>query len=309
MTRDNTRAAYKYLALGCCGLTIILASMAIAGWFSGKLFLAALGTEFIPMAPATAVCLLLLPLLIALEISQSSKKSRYVIAALSLFTALLCSTVFWQYAANLPLDIESLISAKVTLKSGITAGRMSHITSALLFAAALAVFFRATFPDTSQKNKDMCGILGLFTGFAGLILFLGYIYGSPFFYHSIAIPVAVTSALAFMSLGSSIVAAAGPDGFPSRFFIGDASHAILLRKFLPLFFIIVLFNGAVNMLMFKIIKNKDLAMSISTTALFCITSGVLIIIAVKVGRILDRSREALEESEQRFRTLFEQAGV
>src|SRR5271169_2693042 len=175
MTRDKTRAAYKYLAFGCCGLTIILASIAIAGWFSGKLFLAALGNELIPMAPATAVCLLLLALLIALEISRSSKKSRYLIAALSLITALFCIMVFWQSAANFPLDVESLISAKITLKGGITAGRMSHITSALLFAAALAVFFRATFPDTSQKNKDICCIFGLCTGFAGLILFLGYI--------------------------------------------------------------------------------------------------------------------------------------
>src|SRR5271157_5815673 len=106
MTRDNTRAAYKYLAFGFCGLTVILASMAIAGWLSGRLFLAALGTELLPMSPATAVCLLLLSLLIALEISPSYKKTRYMIAALSLFAALICSIVFWQATAGLPLDIE-----------------------------------------------------------------------------------------------------------------------------------------------------------------------------------------------------------
>jgi hypothetical protein len=46
-----SKATYNYIALICCGMTCVLALMAITGWLLRIPVLAALSSENIPMAP------------------------------------------------------------------------------------------------------------------------------------------------------------------------------------------------------------------------------------------------------------------
>jgi hypothetical protein len=47
---------------------------------------------------------------------------------------------------------------------------------------------------------------------------------------TVYIPMAATTALAVLSLGTGQLLAAGPDGFPSRLMAGPSARAMLLRK-------------------------------------------------------------------------------
>src|SRR5260370_35606893 len=68
----------------------------------------------------------------------------------------------------------------------------------------------------------------------GLIFFLGYLYGAPFFSNRAAhIPMALNTSLAFVFLGVGLIATAGPDAFPLRRLSGPSVNARLLRAFLP----------------------------------------------------------------------------
>jgi PAS domain S-box-containing protein len=309
MTKYHTKAIYKYTVFVCCGLTVVLASMAIAGWITRTPFLAALSNEHIPMAPSTAICFLLISIAISLETSQYREKTRYLITALPLFVALFCGFVFFQFAAALALDIESVLLIKREFRGGIPLGRMSPLTSATMVVVALAVLLLVSFFKTTQKIKDLGGILGSTVCFIGFVLFLEYVYGSPFLHRTNLIPVAITTSMAFMLIGASIAASAGPERLPLRLCAEDSTLARLLRSFLPVLFLSMVLNGAADILVIKTIKNTSLAIAFSTIAFFLLICVVLVVISRNVSRMLDRSREAQRESEQRFRVLFEQAAV
>src|SRR5208337_706634 len=204
MTQDYPQPIYRYIAFCCSVLTGVLAVMALAGWLTHDLFLAALSNEYIPMAPATAICFLLIASAISLEVSRNAEAARYVITVLSLLVALFCGILLLQFAANLASDVESVFLNKSEFRSGIPLGRMSPFTSAAIFVQAIAIFFLAPFFKTSQKRKDLGGIIGFITCLLGLVLLLGYIYGSPIFYGVGVIPASLTTALGFMLIGAGI---------------------------------------------------------------------------------------------------------
>src|SRR5205085_5824180 len=76
-----------------------------------------------------------------------------------------------------------------------------------------------------------------------LVVLLGYLYGTPLLYGGKIIPVALTTALAFLCLAAGVIAAAGPDYRPLRPFFASSARALLLRAFLPVTVAVVLANG------------------------------------------------------------------
>jgi signal transduction histidine kinase len=70
----------------------------------------------------------------------------------------------------------------------------------------------------------------------GLVFSLGYLFSpnAPLLYGTESIPMALNTALGFLSLGLGIVTAAGPRAFPLVRLSGPSIHARLLRIFLPL---------------------------------------------------------------------------
>ena len=299
MTQDYPRHIYKHIAFGCSVLAGVLAVMALAGWLIHTLFLAALSNEHIPMAPATAICFLLIASAISLEASNNAEAARYVITVLSLLVALFCGIVMLQFAAHLSFDVESVFFHKTKFRSGVPLGRMSPFGSSGIFSLAVATFFLAPLFKTSQKTKDLSGIFGFIACLMGLVLLLGYIYISPLFYRAGVIPVSITSALAFMFTGTGIVATAGPESLPLRLFAGESSHARLLRSFIPVLFLGLVFNGAADILVIQTMENKGLAIAFSTITFSLIICGTLIMISRSFSRLLDRSMEAQRQSEER----------
>src|SRR5664279_1226219 len=166
IAKGLTKATYNYIAFICCGLTGVLAFAAIAGWLTHTLFLASLSNELIPMAPSTAVCFLTTALAISLDASRyREKKLLYLSTALLLTVALFCGIIFLQFAAKLPIDIESIYSQKSDFKGGIPLGRMSSLTSAALLLATFAALLLTDFFKSSQKVRDLGSMLGLTIGF------------------------------------------------------------------------------------------------------------------------------------------------
>ncbi len=276
--------------------------MALAGWLTHTLFLAALSNEYIPMAPATAICFLLIASAMSLEASHNAEAARYVITASAVLVALFCLIVLLQFAAHPDFDVESVFLHKSEFRSGIPLGRMSSFTASGIFAAALAIFFLTPFFRTSQKRKDLGGILGFITCLLGLVLLLGYVYGSPIFYH-VGIPVSLTTALGFMLIGAGIIVTARPESVPLRLFVGESSHARILRLFMPVLFLSLVFNAAADILVIQTTENRGLAIAFSTISFFLIICGVFIVISRRVSRMLDRSMEEQRESGERIRQL------
>lgn len=310
IARFFSKVTFTHVALICCCLTCVLASLAIAGWLLNMPFLAALSSEYIPMAPSTAACFIFIALAISLGVSQYHEKPlRYLATALLLAGVLLCGIIFLQFAANLAIDIESALSPIAVFRGSIPLGRMSPLTSTALLLAAFAAILLTDFFKASQKVRDLASILGFAISFSGFAILLGYLYDSPFVRQSSYIPVAISTSLAFMLLGMGIVAAAGPKSLPSRWFQGESAHAKLLRSFLPILLLSMAINGAADIFAIRTIHDAGLVIAYSTIFFFILLCAVLIVISHYVSRMLDQSMKAQRESEQRFRAVFEQAAV
>ncbi len=299
MTQDCRRSIYKHIAFGCTALTGVIAVVAIAGWLTNNLFLAAFSNVYIPMAPATAICFLLIASGVSLKNLNNAEAARYVIIALSLTVALFCAIILLQFAAHLSSDVESFFLKKKEFSSGIPLGRMSPFTSSGFLSLAIATFSLSPFVKTSQKVKDLGGIFGAFACLVGIVLLLGSIYGNQTFYGAGIIPVSITSALAFILTGTAIVVTAGPESFPLRLVAGESSDARLLRSFMPILFLSLAINGALDILIVQTTENGGLTIAFSTISFFLIICGLLIMVSRSVSRTIDRVMEAQRQSEAR----------
>lgn len=84
-----------------------------------------------------------------------------------------------------------------------------------------------------QRLGHGASILGVLTMLVGATVQLAYLYGSPLMYSGAVIPMAATTAIAFIFLGLALTAAAGPASFPLRLVTGNTTSALLCRVFLP----------------------------------------------------------------------------
>ncbi|MBI5676007.1 MAG: hypothetical protein HZC48_09325 [Nitrospirae bacterium] len=77
----------------CAFALLLLGLLAVAGWISGNLLLASFGKNYIPMAPSTASCIILLGLSLPCLRLLKAHMSVRVVLILSSFIIFLLSTL------------------------------------------------------------------------------------------------------------------------------------------------------------------------------------------------------------------------
>jgi PAS domain S-box-containing protein len=135
-----------------------------------------------------------------------------------------------------------------------------------------------------------------------LVALLGYLYGMPLLYSSSVIPVAFTTTLAFLLLTTGLIAAAGPDCFPLRPFVGTSARALLLRAFLPVTVLCVVSNGLVyNVVPGYVRVNHALLGALSALLSALLVSLVVFRIAEVIGGRIDAAERERARAEQALR--------
>ena len=193
---------------------------------------------------------------------------------------------------------------------------MSLATAALLLLSGAVVpmlYLRERGGERKNLFGDMAGCLGILVAMGGTAFVLGYLHGAPFLYDSATIPMAATTAIAFLFLGTGQVFAVGPDGFPSRLFAGPSTRARLFRVFVSTTVGVVVAVDLMHVYVDRLFFDDNaFILGISTTGIAVITAALIARVALKVGDDMDRSEavrrgaeEKLRESEDRFRDLVE----
>jgi two-component system NtrC family sensor kinase len=111
-------------------------------------------------------------------------------------------------------------------------GWMAYQTAITLLLASVAILL-LTSANRRSPTGTAAGVFNCCVTAMGLIFFLGYLYGAPFFSNRAVIPMALNTSLAFVFLGVGLIATAGPDVPPLRTLSGSSVKARLLRAFLP----------------------------------------------------------------------------
>ena len=269
------------IMLICAYLIIALGAMTFIGWISGLPLLASIRSSYIPMAPSEALCFSL----IGSGLTMRSYLSPRLLAMLVLG---LVTTKLIEIAGGFHFGIDLAFVRNPQLFGAVPTGRMAPISALTFFLAAQGLIAL-----TDRGWVRIAGPLGALVGIIGTVILVGYCYGTPLLYGGKFIPVALSSACAFFLCGLSFIAAAGPETWPQRTFLGHSTQAVLLRAFVPIVIGAALINGWINV---KLPHWTHVNPAL-TTALCAIASAALITwiisrVSEVIGGRIDRAEAA-----------------
>ena len=301
------RQLQRASSVGCL-VALVIALLGALGYVPGLQVLGSVRDDYIPMAPSTAAGLgILSGLLLAMAWRPSSKATAGVAVALAVLVGVFGALEVVEHFSGVSLNFEDRVVPTAGSLGRVPIARMSPSTGAMFCFAGAAVIGLALRPRRQVRAQGLAlehaaGLLGTLVTLSAGVFFLAYLRGTPLLYASgTTIPMALTTATGFLSLGFAIVCASGREALPLGALLGSSTRAYLLRVFVPLASSTTLV-GCLIVLQSEIFAepNPALVAAFMAVAMAVIAGIVVVFVARNVARTLD-------ESEQRFRTLVEHA--
>ncbi len=287
----------------CVSGIIFFSVLGLISYFSEITLISSLGRKYIPMAPLTATCFLMLSFVLILlninNITHLRLSLAYFISAIILITNAILITDF---LFNGNINLEDILFPVNIANTGIPVFRISQATSFVFILSAIDLTILASQKVYFQKSKSVeyiGGYLSLLILLVSYVFSIGYLYGRPVLYSTgRIIPMAVSTSLSFM-LYVVAVFILKRDYFPLKFLQLSSTHSILLRFILPLSIIPIIL---IQLSMFFSIKDIDKSSVIITTTiniLIALTVGFLAaFISRYLGKIIDQQKATIDDSEK-----------
>ena len=156
--------------------------------------------------------------------------------------------------------------------------------------------------SSRRRLERLPSWFGLAIAAGGILILLGYLYGTPLFYGGSIRPIGLGSAMAFAALGTGLMAAAGPCQPPLSLLVGPTVRAQLLRRFLPITFLVVLLDEVLSHASRSYAAaNPALQAALQTLISAVVVTLVISRVANVVGRALDRAEGARRVAQDQLR--------
>jgi len=283
-------------------IVIAISTLAMTGLLADILSLSALSENFIPMAPATAICFILAG--IASVNLLVKHKLTFFYRLLLLVLLILNLVVLVDILFGYPIGIEQIFGTSPDVFQNLPVWRMSPVTCILFLIGVISL------QNTGNKSNKIFILFctaGMLTAFT---FDLGYLYGTPLLYGKTIIPPALNTSVAFTFLFTGILFGFGKNEIPVKFFIGETVRARLMRSFLPLTLLIIIISGWANTIAIQLFSDHALLSALITIISLFVLSFFLLRLSKKIGNDIDHvfaahkvAEEKLSESELHFRTL------
>ncbi len=284
MNRTDPSSPWLRLSGLCAWLALALGALTLIGWTTGLEALASMRAKYIPMAPSTALAFTILSAAILAQSGKWRARPALTLGGVAL-VGLLAVAKLGEFFWNTSFDLERWLIADPALFGSVQKGRMSPITAAnfLISAGGVAGLMRAGW-------RPWAGRAAALVQLTGMVIVLGYLFGTPLLYGATIIPVALPTAAAFLCLGASLMFACGPAYWPLRPWVSDSTQAMLLRWFLPLMVGGALVSGFVlTKLLNQTAINPALVSASTTLALAFAFSALIAQVARIIGGRIDRA--------------------
>jgi signal transduction histidine kinase len=282
---------------------LLLALLGLVGWVSGPVALGSFGTDWQPMAPSTALLLLILgSSLLIRGLAPASRWSRWVLVGASALIAGIGACASFSFSQTGSFWLDRLLIPDPARVDGRLIGHMSPLTAGALTLLGLAILARPSRPG-SRWLTHVSGLLATAILAVAVVVCLGYLYATPLLYFRGIVPVALPTGLAFLAASAAAVSLAGPEALPFRGFHGDSVQAMLLRAFVPTAVAAVAVHGVAYRLAYDHIANLNPALLSAMSALVLAAAVALLSTqtARVVGRRLDEAQERRLEALEHLR--------
>jgi len=196
------------------GAVSLLGLLGGVGWLFGVRVLGAILPQYKPMAPSTALAFWFLGFIVLLEARKAWRGwGKFLAAALAALAAIYGLLNFVFYYCGIAETFEIFLLSATQRVGSIPVNRISPVTGLTFFLAGTCTLLKLR-SRPQGVTRHLPGVLGSLVSAVGFVCILGYLFGTPMLYGGNIIPVAATTALAFLLLGMGLLAAAGPKSFP-----------------------------------------------------------------------------------------------
>ncbi|HLC26569.1 MAG TPA: ATP-binding protein [bacterium] len=310
---ERSESVVRRISLWCFLMTAAVSLLALIGWASGSVLITGISDLYVPIAPSTAVSLLILSVSFLVYLLHSESFTGQMVSAVcASLTLTICVIILLGFVLEITFEAERLGFREVLSLSSFPSGHMSPITASNLIVASLGALVLVFHPKGKQLYKNVAALLGVGVTIASFIMLLGYAYGTPLLYGGQLIPVALPTAVALEFLSLGLITASGPHALPVRVFIGPAVRSRLMRVFLPPVFALTLIHGLVLYKAALYMRTNPALVSSIITIVATVMIGVIIsIFAKSVGEEIDQAHQDRDEKEIELRQwahVFEHAG-
>ncbi len=309
----SSKAVLDRITIICTVSTIFISTILLTSWFFDLFDLTRSNPIYKPMSPGSSLSFIVLgcALLVyfCLPVKHTARKLAKVAVMLILAFDLI---ILVNFIAGRGFDIERFIYSHPETVNNVIIGRMSPISAVIFEISGFALLLLLFSQDGKQRTKSLAANLASISLYFGIIVFIGYLYGTPF-YGGTMTPTSLSTSIIIIIFNISIITAAGMEYLPLRLFIGDSVRARLMRSFIPFIIGYIVLEGILEIVFFPYSNGNVLESSI--IMIFFFIFGVLFTsrIAQTVGGDVDRKNliqrdraaDALHESDSKFRTIFE----
>lgn len=287
---------------------ILVAAFGLIAYMPGFQLLGSIRGDYIPMAPSTAVGFIVLGT-VALMLPRQRWTTPVLVAAVvaSGLVSLFGMLEVAGYITGADLNLEDAVVPSVGLLNGVPIARMSPATGAVFFLLGLAVLMcvlERSVPEGRARQRIHGAWVAALVLLISFTFCLAYLYGAPLMYGGgTVIPMALTTALAFLLLSSAVLACQA-HAQPLRTILENSTRGRLLRAFLPVATGAVVLSG-VGVLFSQQGGRPNPAI---------VAAGLTVLIALSVGMVatwlsgrlsagIDAAEAALKESGVQLRRL------
>ncbi|MEE8575768.1 MAG: PAS domain S-box protein, partial [candidate division Zixibacteria bacterium] len=301
---------------------LAIAAFGLLGYIPGWRLLGSLHTDFIPMAPSTAISFILLAVILLFGEILVRRGYRLSCQCTAVVVSVFGLLKLTEYCLGVDTSFEELLIGSTPKLGQVPIGVMSPSTGAIFVLAGAAILLHLA-SSTQKPNvrllRHLSGSLGTATIIGAFTFTLGYLYGNPLLYGAGRIvPMAITTAVAFLLLGISIVCTNGKDNFPLVLFIGPSVSAKMMRAFVPVIALSVIGIDVAGRFWPTGLGNQSDPITDAVVVVgFTITTVLIALrLAKTLGSRIDRAEaerqkaeRTLRDSEERFRTAITEAPV
>lgn len=279
------------ILLGCIGV------FSITEFF---LALARIRKDYIPMAPDTGFLFITFGIILILEgYKLINEKIRRVLAILFGLVTVYAALKVAEYFLKTDLTFGNLLFPTHAKLNQFPMYRMSPVTGALFSISGLSFFFSYIKGPRERKLK-MSNIAGFIIGNAGVIAFLGYLFGSPFLYAGKMIPMAATTSICFLALGLGLMTLAEEKSILNKLFNRENTRGRMMRVVLPLVVSAILIQGLVQV---RLVDNEKVDHAILSAMLTMLFSVITPIIIFRLTKVIYSHNERTEKEKNEAQEL------
>ncbi|MBF0571425.1 MAG: PAS domain S-box protein [Candidatus Omnitrophica bacterium] len=283
--RSELSAATRLFGLVVASLGVL----ALLGWITGLRVLASVRPEYIPMPPENAVLFIAFGVFLLFAGSMQDSHSFKISTAIFSFFALYVLLKLAGHFLRFDLTLENYLFPVTEKLGDFPLRRMSPCSGVLFFLSSAAILL-SIFANGRLKFLNTVGFLGLIVGVVGFVATLGYLYDEPLLYKSTVIPLAETTAIAFLFLGCGLIALSTEKSIILRPFSGDKPIPQLLRNTLPIVILAIVFTDVLHDKYKSMYQfNPSLVSALLTLSFVILISIVMVQVSLALSRDIEKA--------------------